>query len=176
MAQKRKDVTYFNVTPAHPTWPILEAQGFTTYCRGLLFSVPALSRGEQDMTVEVVAAAKRGPSSDYRTESEKLRREAEYGNLSLVCHTAKGHFPSFSTLAEAPRVYSDACLAARLLPQCFGLYSLRGPIGRYLLRRGKPVVIVDANGPIAGLVGSLSGSRTAANISRARIAPARRSD
>src|SRR5512135_135254 len=28
MTQKRRDVTYFNVTPAVPTWPILEAQGF----------------------------------------------------------------------------------------------------------------------------------------------------
>ena len=44
MVQKRKDVTYFNVTPAHPTWPILEAQGFTAYCGGLYFSAPALSR------------------------------------------------------------------------------------------------------------------------------------
>ena len=28
-----------------------------------------------------------------------------------------------------------------------------GTIGRYLLRRGKLVVIIDANGPIAGLSG-----------------------
>ena len=44
MTQKRKDVTYFNVTPAQPTWPILEAQGFKPYCSGLHFSMPALSR------------------------------------------------------------------------------------------------------------------------------------
>jgi hypothetical protein len=31
-----------------------------------------------------------------------------------------------------------------------------GAIGRYLLRRGKPVVIVDANGPVAGLSGVYS--------------------
>jgi hypothetical protein len=28
-----------------------------------------------------------------------------------------------------------------------------GPIGRYLALRGRPLVIVDANGPIPGLVG-----------------------
>ena len=28
MSQKRKDVTYFNVTPATATWPVIEAQGF----------------------------------------------------------------------------------------------------------------------------------------------------
>jgi hypothetical protein len=27
------------------------------------------------------------------------------------------------------------------------------PIGRYLARRGRPVVIIDSNGPIPGLVG-----------------------
>ena len=28
-----------------------------------------------------------------------------------------------------------------------------GPIGRYLARRGRAIVIVDANGPIPGLIG-----------------------
>jgi hypothetical protein len=31
-----------------------------------------------------------------------------------------------------------------------------GAIGRYLLRRGKPIIIVDANGPIAALPGIYS--------------------
>jgi hypothetical protein len=34
-----------------------------------------------------------------------------------------------------------------------------GAIGRYLLRRGSPVVILDANGPIAGLAGIYSEAR-----------------
>src|SRR6202020_1977307 len=50
MTQKRKDITYFNVTPAVATWPILEAQGFVPYCRGLHFSLPVLSRGGRGMT------------------------------------------------------------------------------------------------------------------------------
>jgi hypothetical protein len=29
-----------------------------------------------------------------------------------------------------------------------------GPIGRYLARRGKPLVIIDSNGAIPGLVGT----------------------
>ncbi len=32
-------------------------------------------------------------------------------------------------------------------------------IGRFLLKRGKPLVIVDANGPIQGLVGIYSDAR-----------------
>src|ERR1700684_2874576 len=56
MAQKRKDVIYFNVTPAVPTWPILEAQGFKAYCRGLYFSLPALSPKPRGMDVVKVTA------------------------------------------------------------------------------------------------------------------------
>ena len=52
MAQRRKDVTYFNVTPDVSTWPILEARGFMPYCRGLYFSVPVLSRTGRGMKVE----------------------------------------------------------------------------------------------------------------------------
>jgi hypothetical protein len=34
-----------------------------------------------------------------------------------------------------------------------------GAIGRFLLLRGRPVLIVDANGPLPGLVGFYSESR-----------------
>src|SRR6202000_1952073 len=54
MTQKRKDVTFFNVTPAAPTWPILEAQGFRPYCRGLYFSLPVLSRTGRGYNVETI--------------------------------------------------------------------------------------------------------------------------
>jgi hypothetical protein len=30
IAQRLKEVTYFNISPAHWTWPIIEAQGFRT--------------------------------------------------------------------------------------------------------------------------------------------------
>src|SRR5260370_7041921 len=54
MTQKRKDVTYFNVTPATHTCPILHAPASDAYCRGRYFSVPALSGGGRGMTVEAV--------------------------------------------------------------------------------------------------------------------------
>src|SRR5579863_5397206 len=79
MTQKRKDVTYFNVTPAEPTWPILEAQGFQVYCRGLHFSLPVLSRSERGMRVEIVTpdtAAIAGLPDD---ELLLLKRHAGYG-------------------------------------------------------------------------------------------------
>ena len=44
IAQRHKEVTYLNISPATWTWPIIETQGFRSYCKGLFFSVPALSR------------------------------------------------------------------------------------------------------------------------------------
>src|SRR5581483_12130519 len=74
MTQKRKDVTYFNVTPAEPTWPILEAQGFQTYCSGLYFAFPALSGGGRDMKVEAVKADTAGIAGLSNEEAAMLRR------------------------------------------------------------------------------------------------------
>jgi hypothetical protein len=155
MVQKRKDVTYFNVTPAHPTWPILEAQGFTAYCRGLYFSVPALSRCEHGMTIEVVQPDTRSIERLPGAEFEKLRRESEHGNLSLVCHTAEGALPFIFLPLRKRRGFIP--MPALQLGYCRSVSDYircAGSIGRYLLRRGKLVVIVDANGPIAGLAGA----------------------
>ena len=43
-AIKDKAITYFNVSSAPNTWPIVEAQGFSMYCRGEMFTLPALKR------------------------------------------------------------------------------------------------------------------------------------
>ena len=50
IAQHHKEVTYLNISPATWTWPIIEAQGFVSYCSGLFFSIPALSRVTPGMT------------------------------------------------------------------------------------------------------------------------------
>src|SRR5579871_6135484 len=89
MTQKRKDVTYFNVTPAIPTWPILEAQGFKTYCRGLYFSLPILSRAPADMRIEAVTSETTTLAGLPDDELALLKRHAAYGCLSLVCRAAE---------------------------------------------------------------------------------------
>ena len=46
-------------------------------------------------------------------------------------------------------------------------FRFAAPLGRFLARRGFPLVIIDSNGPIRGLIGRYSpGSQ---NISRGRI-------
>ena len=154
MTQKRKDVTYFNVTPATHTWPILEAQGFEAYCRGRYFSVPVLSGGGRGTTVEAVGADTKGIEGLANADLEMLRRHAEYGCLSLVCHTGEGALPFiFFRLRKRRGIIP---VPAMLLGYCNDVADYvrcAGALGRYLLRHGAPVVILDANGPVAGLTG-----------------------
>ena len=160
MTQKRKDVTYLNVTPAVATWPILEAQGFAPYCRGLYFSLPALSRGGRGMTVEAITrdtASIRGlPDADLAM----LKRHAEYGCLSLVCRTAEEALPFiFFSLRKRRGIIP---LPAMQLGYCRSIadyITCASAIGRYLLRRGRPIVIVDANSAVAGVSGVYSEAR-----------------
>lgn len=160
MTQKRKDVTYFNVTPAAATWPILQAQGFAPYCRGLYFSVPALARSGGGITVEPVAAETSSITGLPDADLEMLTRHAAYGGLSLVCHTAEGALPF--VLFPLRKRRGVIPLPALQLGYCRSLadyISCAGAIGRYLLRRGAPVIIIDANGPVAGLPGIYSEAR-----------------
>jgi hypothetical protein len=157
MTQKRKDVTYFNVTPAAATWPILETQGYRPYCRGLYFSVPALSRNGRGMTITAMAPDTASIAGLSDEELELLKRHAEYGAVSLVCHSAEAALPFIFFPLRKRRGFIP--LPALQLGYCRSIpdyVGCAGAIGRYLLRMGKPVIIVDANEPLAGLAGVYS--------------------
>jgi hypothetical protein len=160
MTQKRKEVTYFNVTPAVATWPILEAQGFAPYCRGLYFSVPALTRGGRCMPVEAVTQDTALVAGLPDADLAMLKRHAEYGCLSLVCRTADEALPFiFFSLRKRRGIIP---LPAMQLGYCRSIadyVTCASAIGRHLLWRGKPIVIVDANGAVAGLPGVYSEAR-----------------
>jgi len=160
MTQKRKDVTYFNVTPAPPTWPILDAQGFQAYCRGLYFSFPTLSRSGRGMIVEAVTADTTTIASLPDDELTMLKRHADYGCLSLVCRTADQTFPFiFFSLRKRRGIIPLPALQLGFCHEIADYVRCAGAIGRYMLWRGSPVVILDANGPVAGVAGLYSEAR-----------------
>ena len=160
MTQKRKDITYFNVTPAAPTWPILEAQGFQVYCRGLYFSFPVLSRNGRGMRVEAVTPDTASVAGLTDEELSMLKRHAGYGCLSLVCRTADEVVPFvFFSLRKRRGIVPLPALQLGFCREIADYVRCASAMGRYLLRRGSPVVILDANGPIAGLVGIYSEAR-----------------
>jgi hypothetical protein len=154
MTQKRKDVTYSNVTPAVTTWPILDAQGFVPYCRGLYFSVPILSRGGRGVVVEAVTQDTAFIAGLPDADLALLKRHAEYGCLSLVCRTADGALPFiFFSLRKRRGIIPVPAMQLGYCRSIDDYVKCAGAIGRHLLRRGKPIVTIDANGAMAGLPG-----------------------
>jgi hypothetical protein len=155
IAQKNKEVTYINISPATWTWPIIETQGFNAYCSGLFASFPALTRVKPGMTVETVSPDAQTIEGLSQTDVELLTRHARYGCLSLVCRTpSDGVFP-FILLPlrirrgwiAPPAMQLIYCRDVAEYVQC------AGTIGRALIRQGKISVLLDANASVPGLIG-----------------------
>ncbi len=158
-ALAHKDVTYLNVSPAPHTTPIIEAQGFARYCDGVFVAVPMLNNLLGGEDVEVIDAQVQAQAlvEVDAFEREMLRQHAALGCVSLRCVAAGRAYP----FVFRPRIVKKIVPCARLIycRDIGDLVRFAGPIGRYLARRGMPFVIVDANGPVAGLVGVFRGGR-----------------
>jgi len=150
-ALRHKDVTYLNVSPAPHTEPIIEAQGFARYCDGIFVAVPLLNAVFGNAGVKVFAAHQE-PAVDFDPDHwDVLRQHAAHGCISLWCATAERAYP----FVFRPRLVRAVLPCAQLI-YCADrddFVRFAGPIGRYLALRARAVVIVDANGPIPGLVG-----------------------
>jgi hypothetical protein len=161
VAQRHKEVTYLNISPATWTWPIIEAQGFNSYCSGLLFSIPALSRVKSGTSVETISPYTRAVEGLADAEVALLTRHARYGCLSLVCRSpTDGPFPFILMPMRIRRGWIAP--PAMQLVYCRDIAEFTecaGAIGRALIGRGKISVILDANGPVAGLTGIFSRAR-----------------
>ena len=161
IAQRNKEVTYLNISPATWTWPIIEMQGFNSYCSGLFFSIPALSRSAAGMAVEIISLDTRTIEGLPATDVELLTRHARYGCVSLVCRTSAGDaFPFIVSPLRIRRGWITP--PAMQLVYCRDIADYvrcAGAIGRVLIRRGKISVILDANGPVPGLAGIFSKAR-----------------
>jgi hypothetical protein len=161
IAQRHKEVTYLNISPATWTWPIIETQGFDPYCKGLFLSIPALSRARAGTHVEIVSPDMRAVAGLADAEVELLTRHASYGCLSLVCRAADGR--SYPFILQPMRIRRGwIAPPAMQLIYCRNIaeyVACAGAIGRLLLRGGKAAVILDANGRVPGLIGIYTQAR-----------------
>ena len=154
-ALRHKDVTYLNVSPAPHTRPIIEAQGFSRYSDGIFVALPMLNGLFGGAGVKVFDG-QRTPDVDFdASEREVLSQHAAHGCISLWCATSEHAYP----FVFRPRMVRAVIPCAQLIycNDVADFVRFAGPIGRYLARRGKAVVIVDANGPVRGLVGMFRG-------------------
>lgn len=154
IAQRLPNVSYVNISAAPRTWPIIEAQGFKPYCRGLFFALPALSPGKAATRIEHVSADTTAIAGLSPDETALLARHAGYGCLSLVVRS--GETASPFVLQQARMRRGAIALPAMQLIYCRNIgefAACAGALGRLLLRRGMISVILDANGPVPGLAG-----------------------
>ncbi|MGH6672760.1 MAG: acyl-CoA acyltransferase [Xanthobacteraceae bacterium] len=150
-ALAHKNVTYLNISPAPHTWPIIEAQGFSRYCDGVFVAVPALCGLFGSAGAKAFDAGTRPAVTFDRFDEEILLRHAALGCISLWCTTAERAYP----FVFRPRLVKTVLPCAQLIycRDTADFVRFAGPIGRFLARRGRPLVIVDANAPIPGLLG-----------------------
>jgi hypothetical protein len=146
MASRFKHVTYVNVSAATHTLPILDALGYRRYSQGQFAAVPSLKLGGAGRVRSLRATDRALPDFDL------LAAHAEAGCLALICETADGP-ESFVFLTR--RVSRLPFAAAQLVYARDNdrFAACAGPLGRFLLMRGAPLVICDAPGPIRGLAG-----------------------
>jgi hypothetical protein len=149
-ALRHKDVTYTNVSAAPHTWPIIEAQGFARYSDGLFVCLPALQRLAASDEAEVLPQAP--PAIAVDTFEQKIVvQHAEHGCIGLWCVSDGQAYP----FVFRPRLVKGfiPCVQLIYCRDIADFARFAAPIGRYLARRGRFIVIADANGPIAGLPG-----------------------
>jgi hypothetical protein len=150
-ALRHKDVTYLNVSAAPHTWPIIEAQGFVRYCDGIFIALPILQALFKRDAVRIVDSSQQPAVPFQAADQSILSQHAAQGCISLWCETQERAFP----FVFRPRLVKNLLPCAQLLycSDTNDFVRFAGPIGRYLARRGKPFVILDANGAIPGLLG-----------------------
>ena len=153
-ALKHKHITYFNITPASHTLPILEAQGYVRYCAGRFVSVPALSAWSYGSRVKAVDLETRPGEDLPSSEIELLLAHANYGCASLTCSSGNRRHPFVFVLGRKFGLLPYAYLAYCRDLEDFVRFA--GPLGRFLARRGFPLVVLDSNGPVRGLIGRYS--------------------
>lgn len=147
----RPAATYVNTTPAPHTWPVLEAQGYVRYCSGRMLAPLWMSRGSEKARVLRFAEDMTPDASLDAGDIQVLRDHAAYGCLSLVCEASGRRYPfvfqlrrRFGVAGRAGLIY---CRPDAQVPR------FAGALGRYLARRGFPLVGLDADGPILDVPG-----------------------
>jgi hypothetical protein len=154
-ATRKKNVTYVNISPASHTRETIEMQGFTCYARGQFYTLPILAPPARNVRVRAFQPGAASTDPD----SEILAAHLKYDCLCVICETDGRTYP-FVFLRR--RVARTALPGAQLI-YCRDAADFRrfaGPLGWFLLKRGVPCVILNANGPTPGLVGRYFAGRS----------------
>lgn len=144
-ALRMPDVTFVNVSPAPHTLQTIGQQGFVPYVGGTFVAVAALGAPRPGASMRPVAP--------YDGENASiLQKHAALGCLSYEVNHQGTTYP-FVFLPRRDRSTGVKFVQLVYCRQVADFARLSGPLGRHLLRRGFLFVILDANGPVPGLIG-----------------------
>jgi hypothetical protein len=147
---KRDNVTVLNLNAAPFTYEMVETQKYIRYSTGMVVAIPVLSRAPKGIRPRIINALDRPDVPYDPQERDLLLEHASYGCLSLWCIADGKAYPFVF------RLRTVRCLPCAQLVYCRDVDSFvrfARPLGWYLARRGRPLALVDANGPVRGLVG-----------------------
>jgi hypothetical protein len=150
-ALKYENVTYLQISPAKHVIPTIEAQGFLQYSNGQFAAIPALSWKATNchVTLSRPHFEPNAPFEPY--ERELLLEHTGYGCISLWCTTSERAYP----FVFLPRLLKRVIPCGQLVycRDVADFVRFSRPIGSFLALRGRPLVLIDSNGPIPGLIG-----------------------
>jgi hypothetical protein len=129
----------------------MESAGYKKYSSGVFFAIPVFGKPSEDIVVRIIGAADRPDAPFDSHERDLLLEHADYGCTSLWCITNERAYP----FVFRPRTVKFVVPCAQLV-YCRAVdnfVQFARPIGLYLARQLQLFVLLDANGPIPGLVG-----------------------
>lgn len=136
-----KGATLVNVSAAPHTWPTIEAQGFARYTDGQRLALPLLARNDPTLRL-----APYGPDAmPSLPEADLLADHAAAGCLCLVGIAQDGPVPFvlMNVRGQQGRWWLPAMqLVFARSPEDVRRFA--APLGRLLLRRGRPFLVYDA--------------------------------
>ncbi|MGX5839240.1 hypothetical protein ACWGTI_00815 [Mesorhizobium sp. ArgA1] len=155
---RRRDVTFTNISPAPATLKANKALGFQLFSKGQFAFLPALSPVHGSCRVLEVRPdlAELAMLSDG--ERYIVLEHAALGCVSLVCICDGVASP----LVLMPRRILHGLMPCAQIVYCRSLADLSrcaGALGRFVLRRGILLCLVDAREPIPGLFGRYFANR-----------------
>jgi hypothetical protein len=145
-----KDVTYLDLTASIHTWTTLAAQGYKRIAEGVFFSVPAFCRSLPRCRIREVNGAFLDDRLD-QSESDLLVAHANYGRcISVICEHDDAVYPF---VFAVHRRYGIAFAFLVYSRNQTDFVRFAGALGRFLIKRRIPVVVLDADSRIGDLPG-----------------------
>ena len=150
-APKYKNATILNISASPHTHLMVKAWRFTRYSNGLFAAIPALSRAPDDASVRIIAAREE-PNAPYDPHDRDLLHEHEdFGCKGLWCVTQQEAHPFLFRMRHVKHILPTAQLIYCRSIEDFVRFAR--PIGWHLARSACFFTLLDANGPIPGLIG-----------------------